>query len=308
MTEHGFRYRLYGLSIDSEYALPGVPPEASRCELCDLTIRWCDSLPEGTEPSRTVCHPEAPGLPSIRLSADGSHILTWDETITFLLGPDGKTLRVMCRDGFSRYVPTVTVGVALGLVLHLRACVALHASVLQIGDRTIAVLGRSGSGKSSFAAAMVLEGARLYSDDIAAIIRHEDGRHYVQRGCMGLRLCPDAVSALLGANDLPEVPYANKLLWDLSGQPALQEQALLGGIYILQSGDYGDVPTIAPPLTPAQSLPAIIDNYYPPQLRRLLDRPKLQQMAGLAQTTPLHVVRYRKTWEQLRELAKMMCR
>ena len=155
---------------------------------------------------------------------------------------------------------------------------------------------------------MVLEGAHLYSDDIAALVRGDDGRHYVQRGSLGLRLVPDAASALLGDKELPAVPYANKRLWDLSNQPPLEKQALLDGIYILQSGDDGDVPTIGTPLPPAQSLPAMIDNYYPPLLRRMIDRSKLQQMAAVAATTPLQVVRYRKTWEQLRELTKVMCR
>lgn len=45
----------------------------------------------------------------------------------------------------------------------------LHAAVVTVGDRVIAVSGPSGAGKSTTALALVRSGARLVTDDVAAL-------------------------------------------------------------------------------------------------------------------------------------------
>jgi hypothetical protein len=60
-------------------------------------------------------------------------------------------------------------GSLVAIVLRRRGVVCLHASVIGISGRAIAIVGPQGAGKSSLAAAFVLRGSSMVTDDIAAL-------------------------------------------------------------------------------------------------------------------------------------------
>lgn len=65
-------------------------------------------------------------------------------------------------------------GTVLGIILHQRKILALHASGFQLQKKTILVCGESGFGKSSLTATAVTRfGAGFLADDIAALERKE---------------------------------------------------------------------------------------------------------------------------------------
>ncbi|MCM8812188.1 MAG: hypothetical protein NC910_03945 [Candidatus Omnitrophica bacterium] len=89
----------------------------------------------------------------------------------------------------------VIVGSVMGIVLHQRRLLVLHASAVALGNEAVLFLGGKGWGKSTLAAFMVSKGADLVADDVAAV-DWRDGRPVVLRGNLQLRLWPDALSAL----------------------------------------------------------------------------------------------------------------
>ncbi|MCB2067469.1 MAG: hypothetical protein KDE15_12620 [Erythrobacter sp.] len=62
-------------------------------------------------------------------------------------------------------------GSALGAVLHQRGQQLLHASCVELGGKAVAICGRRGAGKSTTAAMLCRQGARLLTDDVAVFAR-----------------------------------------------------------------------------------------------------------------------------------------
>lgn len=138
--------------------------------------------------------------------------LTLEDTATYLLGP------------------------ILGFLLRLRGVVCLHASAVAVEDKSIAILGPAGAGKSTTAAAFAKAGFAVLSDDIVPILER-DNQFLVQPAYPRLRLWPTSVKALYGEEDaLPCLtPNWDKCYLDLT-QPEYKFQELplpLGAIYIL---------------------------------------------------------------------------
>lgn len=66
-------------------------------------------------------------------------------------------------------IMTFLLGPALGILCHQRRALPLHAAAIDVGGRVVALVGASGAGKSTCAAALVRRGHRLLGDDIAVI-------------------------------------------------------------------------------------------------------------------------------------------
>jgi ABC-type multidrug transport system fused ATPase/permease subunit len=65
-------------------------------------------------------------------------------------------------------IRALVLGPALGVLLHQRGVLALHASSVLLDRGVVAFLGRSGAGKSTMAAALHRRGHALVADDITA--------------------------------------------------------------------------------------------------------------------------------------------
>ena len=105
-------------------------------------------------------HPEAGYL--MRGSGYGRALIAASADRVYV-APDGAS-----QIRWQRYV----IGQVLPLVAGLNGVEMLHAGAVRVGDVAIALLGPSGTGKSSLVTALVNRGARLLTDDVLAL----DGR------------------------------------------------------------------------------------------------------------------------------------
>lgn len=88
-------------------------------------------------------------------------------------------------------------GSALGLALHQRGSLLLHASAVAIDGMAIAFMGDQGEGKSTLAAHCVIhEGAKLVGDDTLVVSFDGEGRPWAQPGIPVLKLWRDALQSL----------------------------------------------------------------------------------------------------------------
>jgi len=83
----------------------------------------------------------------------------------------------------------------MGVVLHQRGILPLHANVMVLGQGAAAFMGASGAGKSTMAAWFHDRGYPVLSDDVCAVTSAEDGRVLAQPGIPRLRLWRDALEA-----------------------------------------------------------------------------------------------------------------
>jgi hypothetical protein len=131
---------------------------------------------------------------------------------------------------------TYLLGPCMGFVLRRRGITCLHASAVAVGQQAIALVGPSGTGKSSTAAAFARLGYPVLTDDIVAL---DDRERYfqVQSAYPRIRLWPESVQSLFGKADALEriTPTWDKCFLNLnSPEYSFQREPLpLAAIYFL---------------------------------------------------------------------------
>ena len=190
--------------------------------------------------------------------------LTLEDTATYLLGP------------------------VMGLVLLLRGVTCLHASAIAIGDRAIAIVGRSGAGKSTTAAAFAELGYPIISDDIVALV-DRDRNILVQPAYPRLRLWPSSAEILYKRSDalpriVPTHPTWDKAYLDLNQERyQFQDKPLpLAGIYVLGKRTNDSPMPSLELLSQHQALMKLVGNTY---ANLLLDKTmRMQEFKFLSET------------------------
>lgn len=145
-------YRLFGLTLHSEFALPALAETA-------------------------------PAQPDLTLAAGGP--IAWPDRV-FSFGPDRQIMYFPAIGAFTvlgadrilyhpatqadaRLLEFPLLGPVMAFVLHLRGLLVLHGSAVGAAGRAAVFLGDKGAGKSTLAAACVAAGQRLVTDDLAAL-------------------------------------------------------------------------------------------------------------------------------------------
>lgn len=217
-------YTAYGLYIASDIALPELPVASNPPVPADVVIR----------PGR---------LPSILANAtecglgvavtDDSIQLEWTEVGAFLVR-EGREIVVSSKAEVpDEVVRLPLLGVVLGVLLHQRGKITLHASAVSVGGVAAAFVGQKGAGKSTMTAAMQRRGHALLTDDVLSI---DPETHWVDPAFPQIKLRTDAASVLQAdphaldrlAPDLDK--YALRHVdFDASVQP-------LGAVFVLEEG------------------------------------------------------------------------
>jgi len=176
-----WRYRLYGLETDSPIDLgplpggnPGLP--------ADVTIEL--GLVAPLERDGGCWFENRDGVIHIDLRPAGRFIVR-----------DGTTIVVDAAEAGLAALRWRLLGIAFGAVLHQRGIMALHATVVAIGERTVGLTGVSGAGKSTLAGWLQKRGHAILIDDVCAVVPHA-ARVIVEPGNGLLRLWDDAMGAL----------------------------------------------------------------------------------------------------------------
>ena len=151
-------YRLAGLDITSDFALPEAALASPAVAHETLTIEDGDRLglprpPDGAgrTPDSTRIRFATPGVGRFVIEG-GRRVIAWPDPGV----EDGDLSQAL-------------LGPALALVLMQQGVLVLHGAVLVRDDRTLLLLGDSGMGKSTTAAACASAGYAVLSDDLAIV-------------------------------------------------------------------------------------------------------------------------------------------
>lgn len=169
----------FGLEINADFALPGLteqpgPPTGRRLWLRQVdfeTLIALDSHPRHLRHLRSY-----QDCPYAALEGDdGDLLFHLGSRAMFYLTPDQTTVLCARADSEDRHWQRVFLDTVLWTVSLQRGLDLLHASVVQTRNGLIAVMARSGGGKSSLAAEYLSRGATLFSDDILAVEPRDHG-------------------------------------------------------------------------------------------------------------------------------------
>jgi hypothetical protein len=196
-------------------------------------------------------------------------------------------------------------GPVLGVLLHQRGWLALHASAVATADGIVAFMGEQGQGKSTMAAAMYDRGHRLVADDITAVrIDKATGSAMVQPGFPQLKLWPESVAAL-GA-DPESVP---RLVpgFEKRARRALREFSMdlspLRRLYVLAEGETLHVET----LEPQKALMELVGHSYVGRiLRDVGASTHLLQCSSLVKNVPVRSLIRPRSLSSLPEVVRLV--
>ena len=149
----------------------------------DAKIRVADPEPGNVEVEASL--ETAPGrfellVPGVaRYVVEAGNVIT----VTPVLGADEDSIRLFL------------LGTGFGALLHQRGVLPLHGAAVRRSGDYVVIVGRSGDGKSSLAAALRRRGWAMATDDLSAI-RVVDDRPYLSSGYPETKMWPDVLEML----------------------------------------------------------------------------------------------------------------
>lgn len=231
-----YYYLISGLTVASEIKLRGVITASAQRDP-QVTIRF-GSVPERLPDAR---------YSSPNLQVAGNSLLLRSPNVAHFLLRDGR--EITCEPvpgGNARDLPLYVLGPALGILLHQRGLIVLHASAVEIGGKAVLFCGQSGAGKSTMAAALVKRGFRLVSEDICAITVSDSKTPVVQPDGKQLKLWAQSIDNLDFAEDRGERVQRHEPKFYVALDEFTQKSLPLGAIYALRKA----VPPYAPGIEP----------------------------------------------------------
>jgi hypothetical protein len=110
---------------------------------------------------------------------------------------DGSRILVEPREGIEeRVLRLMILGPAMGILLHQRGILTLHASAVCINGVTVAFLAEKKGGKSTTAALLHSRGHAVVADDIVAVNEVQNGIFRLLPGGCQMKIEPDVAAAL----------------------------------------------------------------------------------------------------------------
>lgn len=215
-----FDYMLFGLRIRSEIELPELPHVDGSGEP-DIIVRRHQSTP-------------------VRAAAKGSEVLI--EGVARYEVHQGREILIEPVEGVSaRNVRLYLLGSALGLLLHQRGDLPLHANAVEVNRKAFAFMGPSGAGKSTLAGAFHDRGYRVIADDVCVIRFNGKGLPLAFPGVPRLRLWETALEASGRSTADFELSYAGDELFrkfDVPvGMDRAQDPVPLAAIFLLEEAE-----------------------------------------------------------------------
>lgn len=217
-------YRAYGLTIASTLEIPGGLPVAANGGLADIDVREGPVAVEGEQ------------FGPYRLRDDGRLVFEAAGVARYLCDAGSVTVERYGPDK-DRATAGYLIATALPAVLWMRGEIVLHAAAALMpgAEAAVAIMGVSGSGKSTVLQAMVAMGARIVADDTICVRR--TGRGVEASGLAGgyfLSARPRVFHAVPGGLD--SAPLAGMVLLEtprVAGAPEIEPGSRLEALTLL---------------------------------------------------------------------------
>ncbi|WP_461637516.1 hypothetical protein [Labilibaculum euxinus] len=219
-------YRIFGLNIASEFALPKVLEVKDEAQVFVKKGRVPKNLGDSC-------------VRGARYEITKDQYLLHVDNIARYYCLEGREIIVAPEpDANEEEVLLFLWGSAIAAILHQRGLVPIHASAIEHNGKAILFSGNSGAGKSTTVMNFHLKGYPLLADDIAVITWSEEGVPLVQSGLPQSKLWADALNGLGSCNkDLERVrPGLNKYLVEIENG-FVKEALPLDRIYYINTGN-----------------------------------------------------------------------
>ena len=270
-----FKCAIYGLGIHVNYPLAALK-SLPAAEKTDVYIEF-GSIPAdaqvtvGAEAEQFYLSPQRDlrGVPTViaaRLRSNGAVRMSYCDGTIFVINKQASQVwAITPPDQTIEDTAAYLLGPIMGTVLRMRGVMCLHGSAVAIGDQAVALIGVSGAGKSTTAAAFARLGYPVLSDDVLALT--DLTNHFLVRPAYPrVRLWPESVAGLFGSADmLPRMtPNWDKhyLALNTSDRHFQSEPLPLAAVYFLGPRTLGGHPAVVEVARPVEAMMALISDSY----------------------------------------------
>jgi hypothetical protein len=313
-------HTVFGLKVRSNLPVPGLTPLEGSADAVDVEFHLGVSpdsqreIPADSEDlTYTSSYTDEFGNPALRIwkTADGGFLhLAYYDGVQFWLEREGKSLWAVWPAGSTlEDTASYLLGPVFGILLRLRGVTCLHASVVSIENRSVALVGAEAAGKSTTAAAFARQGFGVISDDVAALVESPDGFR-VMPAYPHLCLWPDSVEMLYGSCEaLPRFNTGwekRRLALGNQGTRFENRSLPLGAIYLL--GDrHPDQAPFAEGVRPQAGLLSLVADTF---ANKILDREmrarEFAVLGRLVTTVPIRRLHPHSDPSRLEELCALI--
>jgi hypothetical protein len=285
-----YSYTAYGLEIHSEIPLAALPPGSSPA---DIQIRRASVVP----PPELNGHSIWTGVNDIYLRF---------ENVGLVRVSGGREIVVDAEGVDDRMAASFVLGPSMGVLLHQRGLLVLHASAVLTDAGVVAFLGHSGWGKSTMAGALGKLGYPLFSDDVVPVSL-SNGLPIALPSYPFLKLGKDS-GAKLGyetGESATVLPEDGRLQIAVRGVDP-DASVPLARLYVLGEGERPEIEL----LKPQESAPELIRHSYAAPCLGVpaLGAFHLKSCAALVGKVPIYRLRRPRRLELLQDLAEMVQR
>lgn len=273
-------YLIAGLLVESDQRLVGRHLSADNAAP-DITIRAGDVPVDLTD-----CIEAGPNWQR----ADDVFLLTIPGLVRMLITGGREIVYAAAATVEQSETALFVGGTGLGIALHQRELIVLHASAVSIGGKAQLFCGASGAGKSTLAAALTQRGYALISDDIC-VIEFRDGGAFVRSDGRQTRLWDRALEGLDLVDRKGEPIRPTVAKYHVATAAAVEGPVPIGSIFALRDDRSPGACTIKP-TDRARAAAMLMANAYRPALvtRMGQGRLYLEAAAALALETGVYTL------------------
>jgi hypothetical protein len=286
-------YSAYGLGIHSDLPLPELPAVQADA---DVVIRRTSV--DGQKPSGAM------GNASAWVTREKA-FLRYEGVVSFLIR-GGREILVEAVGGADEAQQRLyLLGPALGVLLHQRGQLVLHASAVSLGEFAVAFVADKGFGKSTTAAAFCAAGHGLIVDDIFAINIAPGAGPMALPGFPQLKLWPESAAKFVdNADSLPRLAPDLEKRSSIGGAGFENRRLPIRCVYILTDGDENRIE----PLGPQSAFSELIRHSYLAHVIAATGMSELhfRQIVALASSTRIARLHRRRSLDDLPEVVKLV--
>ncbi len=304
-------YYVYGLRLRTNQPVQGLiaPPQPGKIDV-KITFRKSEhQLPQSVGAVEVYASPGITenGEPYFKVWKDENRPqaylgIQYTDGIgfnSFLINREGNKVQVATTKSIPfQDILTYFLGPVIGCILRLRKVTCLHAGVVVVDGKALAIIGPKGAGKSTTVASLAHQGRPVLSDDIAPLSK-DKGRFVVAPGYPRLRLWPNTVAGLSGLSSkaLPKIlSISEKRFLNLTTNRDADhwrfhaKSLQLGAVYVLRNRVQDGILAISSQ-SQAAGLLTLAGNVYPEYSLHQADRARDFTILGqLAASVPVREV------------------
>lgn len=227
-------YFTYGLTLASTLPFPELPSGKGKVDV-NISIAQTEGA-ASHEHSPILCVDVSPTRAHLIWGGVGDLIIEDNQQITVLPSPNSD------EDALRLFI----LGAGLGVLLHQRGLLVLHASGVVINDRVVGFIGAKGWGKSTTTAILHQRGYALISDELLVVRFDDEGQPRVLPGSPQIRLWSDALVSTGGNIDSAVRVRSGIDKFNINASYMAQEDLRLHCLYLLGAGEKLSIRSMSP--------------------------------------------------------------